>query len=116
MDHLDAATLTEFQDFNKKFYIPNNVLVVAGDFNTTQTKEWIQQYFGSIKKELLLKKKNFLEEPITKTIKANFEDPNIQIPMVVAYRTPSMKTRDARVLDFISTILSDGKAPDYIRK
>jgi predicted Zn-dependent peptidase len=22
MDHLDAATLTEFQDFNKKFYIP----------------------------------------------------------------------------------------------
>jgi hypothetical protein len=51
----------------------------------------------SIKKELLLKQ-NFLEEPITKTIKANFEDPNIQIPMVVAYRTPSMKTRDARVL------------------
>jgi hypothetical protein len=49
-------------------------------------------------KELLLKQ-NFLEEPITKTIKANFEDPNIQIPMVVAaYRTPSMKTRDARVL------------------
>jgi predicted Zn-dependent peptidase len=30
MDHLDAATLTEFQDFNK-IYIPNNaVLVVAG--------------------------------------------------------------------------------------
>jgi predicted Zn-dependent peptidase len=32
MDHLDAATL-EFQAFNKKFYMPNNaVLVVAGDF------------------------------------------------------------------------------------
>jgi predicted Zn-dependent peptidase len=30
--------------------------------------------------------------------------------MVAAYRTPSMKTRDARVLDFISTILSDGKS------
>jgi predicted Zn-dependent peptidase len=29
MDHLDAAKL-EFKDFNKKFYIPNNaVLVVA---------------------------------------------------------------------------------------
>jgi hypothetical protein len=36
---------------------------------------------------------------ITETIKAKFEDTNIQIPMVVAaYRTPSMKTRDARVL------------------
>jgi predicted Zn-dependent peptidase len=30
--------------------------------------------------------------------------------VVAAYRTPSMKTRDARVLDFISTILSDGKS------
>jgi predicted Zn-dependent peptidase len=58
MDHLDAATLTEFQDL--KILHPNNaVLVVAGDFNTTQTKEWIQQYFGSIKRELLLKQ-NFL--------------------------------------------------------
>jgi hypothetical protein len=28
MDHLDAATLTEFQDFNKKFYIPNNAVLV----------------------------------------------------------------------------------------
>jgi endonuclease/exonuclease/phosphatase family metal-dependent hydrolase len=35
------------KDFNKKFYIPNNaVLVVAGDFNAAQTKEWIQKYFG----------------------------------------------------------------------
>jgi hypothetical protein len=43
----------------------------------------------------LLLKQNFLREPITKTIKAKFEDTNIQIPMVVAaYRTPSMKTRD----------------------
>jgi predicted Zn-dependent peptidase len=50
-------------------------------------------------------------EANTETIRATYEDPNIQIPMVVAaYRTPSMKTRDARVLDFISTILSDGKS------
>jgi hypothetical protein len=36
------------------------------------------KYFGAIKKELLLKK-TFLEEPITETIKAKFEDTNIQI-------------------------------------
>jgi predicted Zn-dependent peptidase len=35
--------------------------------------------------------------------------------VVAAYRTPSMKTRDARVLDFISTILSDGKSSDYMK-
>jgi hypothetical protein len=36
------------------------------------------------KKGTAIERKTFLEEPITKTIKANFEDPNIQIPMVVA--------------------------------
>jgi predicted Zn-dependent peptidase len=25
------------------------LLVVAGDFNAAQTKEWIQKYFGAIK-------------------------------------------------------------------
>ena len=40
MDHLDAATLEEFQAFNKKFYIPNNaVLVVAGDFKKRMLKK-----------------------------------------------------------------------------
>jgi predicted Zn-dependent peptidase len=118
MDHLDAAKLEEFQDFNKKFYIPNNaVLVVAGDFNAAQTKEWVQKYFGAIKKGTAIERETFVEEPITQTIKAKFEDGNIQIPMVVAaYRTPSMKTRDARVLDFISTILSDGKSSRLYKK
>jgi predicted Zn-dependent peptidase len=118
MDHLDAAKLEEFKDFNKKFYVPNNaVLVVAGDFNAAQTKEWIQKYFGAIKKGAIIERETFVEEPITETIKAKFEDTNIQIPMVVAaYRTPSMKTRDARVLDFISTILSDGKSSRLYKK
>jgi len=45
MEHLDAATLEEFQAFNKKFYVPNNaVLVVAGQFDNAQAKEWIKKY------------------------------------------------------------------------
>ena len=118
MKDLDAATLEEFQAFNKKFYTPNNsVLVIAGDFDSKQAKEWIQKYFGPIKKGSELKKQVFVEEPITQTIKASYEDPNIQIPMLVAsYRTPSMKTRDARVLDLISSYLSDGKSSKLYKK
>lgn len=118
MEHLDAATLEEFQAFNKKFYIPNNaVLVVAGDFENGKAKEWIQKYFGSIQRGKDIKKQTFVEEPITQTIKAKYEDLNIQIPMVVAtYRTPSMKTRDSRVLDLISSYLSDGKSSKLYKK
>jgi len=112
MDHLDAAKLEEFQAFNKKFYIPNNaVLVVAGDFKNDQAKEWIKKYFGPIQKGPAIERQTFVEKPITEAIHAKFEDPNIQIPMIaMAYRTPSMKTRDAHVLELISSILSGGKS------
>lgn len=119
MEHLDAAKLEEFQAFNKKFYIPNNaVLIVAGDIsNPTQTKQWIEKYFGSIPKGPSIVRQTYVEDPITQPINATFEDANIQKPMVVAaYRTPSMKTRDARVLDFISTYLSDGKSSKLYKK
>ncbi len=119
MEHLDASKLEEFQAFNKKFYSPNNsVLVVAGDLNDIpKTKEWIQKYFGPIPRGVEIKKQTFIETPITQPLKATYEDPNIQKPMVItAYRTPSMKTRDARVLDMISTILSDGKSSRLYKK
>lgn len=118
MEQLDTATLEDFQAFNKKFYSPNNaVLVIAGDFDKKNAKEWIQKYFGSIQKGEKIKKELFVEEPITKTIRATYQDPNIQIPMVIAsYRTPSMKTRDARVLNLISSYLSDGKSSKLYKK
>ena len=119
MEHLDAATLEEFQAFNKKYYVPNNaVLVVAGDLNDIpKTKEWVTKYFGAIPKGKDVIVEKFVEEPITSTLKASYQDPNIQKPMIVAtYRTPSMKTRDARVLDMISTVLSEGKSSRMYKK
>ena len=118
MEHLDAATLQEFQDFNKKFYSPNNaVLVVAGQIDIAQTKAWIEKYFGPIPRGVELKKQTFVEAPITEALKATYEDPNIQKPMVVAsYRIPSMKTRDARIMDMISTYLSNGKSSKLYKK
>ncbi|PHQ57166.1 MAG: peptidase M16 [Lutibacter sp.] len=118
LDHLDAATLKEFQDFNKKYYIPNNaVLVVAGDFETTTAKKMIANYFESIPRGEEIIRAVVEEDAITEEINTTFEDPNIQIPAVfTVYRTPAMTTRDARVLDMISTILSDGKSSRLYKK
>lgn len=118
LDHLDAATLEEFQAFNKKFYVPNNaVLVVAGDFEKNNAKKLIEDYFGSIPKGESIERGKISEKPITQELKTTFEDPNIQIPAVfTVYRTPSMKTREARVLDMISTVLSDGKSSRLYKK
>jgi zinc protease len=118
MDHLDAATLDEFLAFNEKFYVPNNAtLVVAGDINVPEVKRMIQEYFGSIPRGNEVPRVNIKEEPITKQIDAVAYDPNIQIPAIVhAYRTPSMTTREARVLDMVSTILSTGRSSRLYRK
>jgi len=118
MEHLDAAKLEEFQAFNKKFYIPNNaVLVVAGNFEIPQAIKWIHKYYDPIKKGTPVVKQTYTEAPITQTIHAKYEDPNIQIPAIItAYRTPSMKTRDARVLELISSLLSDGKSSRLYKK
>lgn len=118
MEHLDAATLDEFMAFFDKFYVPNNaVLVVAGDFEKDQAKTWIKDYFADIPRGEDIQRVVAKEEPITEPIEGVWEDPNVQIPMILsAYRTPSMKTRDARVLDLISSILSDGKSSRLYKK
>ncbi len=118
MEHLDAATLEEFQAFNKKFYVPNNaVLVVAGDIDVEDTKKMIQDYFGEIPKGESVVREKYVEDPITEQINAEYHDPNIQLPAILtAYRTPSMKSRDAYVLEMISTLLSDGNSSRLYRK
>ena len=118
MAHLDAATLEEFQAFNKKFYVPNNaVLVVAGDIDVAAVKGMIEDYFGPIPRGEDIVRDFPKEDPITEPMRAKAYDSNIQIPAVMAaYRTPSFKDRDSYVLSMISTYLSDGKTSKLYKK
>ena len=118
MAHLDDATLEEFLAFNKKFYVPNNAtLVVAGDIDVPSTKKLIEDYFGPIPRGKDIERNFPKEDPITEAIEAKGYDANIQIPAIMAaYRTPSMKTRDSRVLDMISSYFSSGKSSILYKK
>ena len=118
MEHLDAATLDEFLAFNKKFYVPNNgTLVVAGDINIKEVKKLIEDYFGSIPRGADIVRNFPKEEPITETIYAKAYDANINIPAIMAaYRTPSMTTKDSRILDMISSYLSTGRSSVLYKK
>jgi predicted Zn-dependent peptidase len=49
LEHIDAATLEEARAFFNTYYTPTNaVLVIAGDFDPAQAKNWIRQYFTPI--------------------------------------------------------------------
>ena len=118
MAHLDDATLEEFLAFNKKFYVPNNAtLVVAGDIDVHSTKKLIEDYFGPIPRGKDIERNFPKEDPITEAIEAKGYDANIQIQAIMAaYRTPSMKTRDSRVLDMISSYFSSWKSSILYKK
>ena len=119
VEHLDAASLEEFIAFKKKFYNPNNaVLVVAGDFDTVPTKEWIEQYFATIPNTGdAIQRIKIEEAPITETIEVTEYDPNIQIPLkLYAYRTPAMTDKDSFTIDLLSNILTDGKSARLYKK
>jgi predicted Zn-dependent peptidase len=118
MDHLDSASLDEFIAYNKKFYVPNNaVLVVAGNFEIDETKNKIKDYFGPIPRGNDVPRIDIEEDPLTAEVRKSFYDPNIQLPMgLVCYRIPSFKERDSYVLDMISSILSSGKSSRLYKK
>ncbi|TLP82592.1 M16 family metallopeptidase [Maribacter sp. ACAM166] len=118
MKDLDAATLDDVIAYNKKYYIPNNaVLVVAGDIHLEKTKKLIKDYFGPIPKGKDITRNYPKETPITQQKNAKFYDSNIQIPAsMIAYRTAGFKEKDAYILDVISTYLSDGPSSKLYKK
>ena len=113
MEDLDAATLEEFIEFNKKWNNPNNAtLVIAGDFQIEETKALIKSYFNEIPNYNSVPERiKIYEEPITETIQLTEYDDKIQIPVkAFVYRTPGFKERDTYVLQYISAVLSGGKS------
>jgi len=118
MEHLDAASLEEFIAFNKKYYVPNNaVLVLAGDFEAETAKKLVKTYFNDIPKGAEIDRNVIKEDPILEALTGEAFDKNIQIPAIfTAYRIPEKTSRDSKVLDMISSYLSDGKSSKLYRK
>ncbi|HYX08629.1 MAG TPA: pitrilysin family protein, partial [Bacteroidales bacterium] len=47
--YIDQAKLSEFRDFYKHYYVPNNAsLSIAGDIDPVKTRKLVEEYFGII--------------------------------------------------------------------
>jgi len=118
MKDLDAAKLDEFKQFFKQFYVPNNaVLTIAGDIDVAGTKKLIDAYFGPIPRGTTVTYKKVEEAPLTKQVIDTAYDANIQIPAIFsAYRVPGRDTRDSKIMEMISSILSGGASSRMYKK
>ncbi|MCW8849725.1 MAG: insulinase family protein, partial [Melioribacteraceae bacterium] len=110
--YIDQATIEEFQDFYKTFYVPQNAtLVIAGDIDVDETKELIEKYFSDIpKSSKVIPRPNIVEPPLGIEVRDTVYD-NIQLPLVAhAYRIPAIGTDDFYALDMLTTLLSRGQS------
>ncbi|NLR80130.1 M16 family metallopeptidase [Chitinophaga eiseniae] len=118
MADLDAAKLSEFQAFFKKYYVPNNaVLSISGDISIPQAKVLISSYFGEVPQGQPVTYTKVEEAPITRQLVDTTFDANIQLPMIAtAYRAPGMDSRESKIMEMISTILSNGGSSKLYKK
>lgn len=112
LDHLNAATIEEFQQFYKDFYVPNNAtLTIAGDIDYAQTENLVRKYFAEIPKgSKEIYRPNVIEPKKTAEIRDIVYD-NIQIPAVIqAYNLPRRNHPDSYALSMLSTYLTGGNS------
>ncbi|MFN8360795.1 MAG: pitrilysin family protein [Candidatus Kapaibacterium sp.] len=110
--HIDVATIDEFKAFYNKFYQPNNgTLVIAGDFDSKQVKEYVAAYFGIYPKGADIVREEFKLPEITREYRETVEDNKAQLPAVyIGYRGPKKGHPDSYAIDMLNTILSGGQS------
>lgn len=118
MEDLNAASLEEFIDFYKKYYVPNNAtLSIAGDIDIDETKKLIEKYFGEIPRgKVEIKRNEIVEPPLGGEVRDTVFD-NIQLPGIfTAYRMPPQTDADAYALTMLTQLLSSGRSSRLYKK
>jgi len=115
-EDLQSATLQDIRDFFTTWYGPNNAtLVIAGDFDKTQTKEWVEKYFGEIKPADPVEEPQPRRTTLAETVKVYHEDNFAKSPELnMVLPTVEQYSKDAYALDVLARLLAGNKkAPLY---
>lgn len=113
LDELDAATRQDAEEFYKTFYRPDNAyLIVVGDFDQKQFDEWVDKYFGSIKRpEGEIPRVTVTEPDWTEERRYMETSPIVPFPAtVITYLAPPSKDADVPALRLAEMILSGGES------
>lgn len=108
---IDAATLEDAVDFFNTFYRPNNaVLVVSGDFNIAEAKQWINKYFSAIPSAPLPPPQDIREPRQEKEQRFSKNDSLATKPAIsFAYHMPERKSKEYFAMGLIDQMLVQGK-------
>ncbi len=113
---IKSTTIADVQDFYNKYYVPSNiVMAVAGDVDPAQMKKWAEEYFGRMPKKpdapLMT-----IREPQQYGERRFVIHENSQPWYLAGYHTVSAADPDAKPLQLLASILSDGRTSRLYKK
>jgi predicted Zn-dependent peptidase len=110
LKEIDAATLTDVQQFFKDYYAANNaVLVVAGDVDPAQVMAWVTKYFGPIPASAGVKFPDISEPRQTAEKHSEKTDALAPQPALAwAYHVPPKNTPEWTAMRLIDLMLIQG--------
>lgn len=110
MEDLDAASMTDVQEWFKTNYGPNNtVLVLAGDISAEEAREKVEQYYGAIPPGPPLAKHAQWIAKRTGTHRTVAQDRVPQSRIYRVWNVPGVHTPEEPLLDLAAAVLGDGK-------
>ena len=111
MEDLNNADVKYAQNFYRRFYAPNNaVLVIAGDIDYEKTRELVEKYFSHLGKAPP-KQNNYPGDRLFAGEKRDTILDNVQLPAIyMGYKLPPITSHDIYALNLLSMVLGDGKS------
>ena len=112
-DEIDLTTMSrdDLYDFYQQYYTPNNaIVVVVGDFETTQMVALIERYFGQIEPRPLLAKQ-IRPEPVQRGERqTTVKGPGQTTYLVYAYKSPSVSHPDYFPMVLLNAAFTGGES------
>jgi len=110
IEHLKNPSLVEIRKYYNTYYVPNNMgVIMVGDFDSNTMIKKIDQAFSYMQKSDLKPYSFEPEKPIETPIVRKVVGPESESVMI-GYRFPGSSSRDAQMLELMSSILSNGSA------
>lgn len=118
MEDLDAANLTDVQEFFRIYYAPNNaVLTIAGDFDPKESRRLVEKYFKTIPRQRVPPTVNVDEAANVVKREELFEDRFAPVPaFLVAWKITARRTPDFYCLALAGSLLYDGDSSRLYQK
>jgi zinc protease len=110
MKDLDAASMSDVQEWFKTYYGPNNVtVVIAGDITPAVAKEKVEKYYGDIPPGPPIAKQEVWVAKRTGTHRGWVQDRVPQARLYRIWNVPEFGSPEEAQLDLVAQILGRGK-------